>query len=49
MLGSNRRAQLTESVTGAVKSAGALMWAALLLAGAALVIGLVALSRTAHA
>jgi hypothetical protein len=49
MLGSNRRAELTESVTSAVKSAGTLIWGVLLIACLALAASLAALARTAHA
>jgi hypothetical protein len=49
MLGSNRGKQLAGQVGDAVKSAGVLIYAVVLLAVAALGVALIALSRTAHA
>ena len=54
MMGSNKRAQVTEAVTSAVKSAGGLVAVALVVAGAALLVAVAALvvavkSRPAHA
>jgi len=43
MMGSSRRAQVAGQITDAVKSAGGLMLAVLVLSGAALVIAAVAL------
>jgi hypothetical protein len=43
MMGSNRRAQVTEAITSAARSAGTLTTAALVLSGVALLIAVVAL------